>query len=415
MDYLNNLGSRAKAASINLMTASTALKNEALLNIAHDLVVHADEIVAANVKDIENARKNGMPEHMIDRLSLTAQRIKGVSDGVSQIAALPDPVGEVMESFTRPNGLKIEKKRVPIGVCAIIYESRPNVTADAACLCLKTSNAVILRGGSEAINSNRAIVSVMRGAIGRAGLPEDTVLLVEDTSRECVKRLMELSEYIDVLIPRGGAGLIKSVVENAKVPVIETGSGNCHVYVEKTADLDMAAKIVTNAKCQRPSVCNAAETLLIDREIAKPFWEKCAPLLKSKNVVLYGCDEFRKIEPSALPATDEEYYKEFNDYIMAVKVVSGIDEVISHISKYSTKHSEAIITQDSAQADKFCDEVDAAAVYVNASTRFTDGFEFGFGAEIGISTQKIHARGPMGLKELTSYKYVIHGSGQIRA
>lgn len=414
MDYINNLGLHAKAASIELMTASTCAKNEALSNIAHDLVEYAGDILTANATDIENSRANGMAIPMIDRLTLTHERIREISDAVSQIALLPDPIGEIIESFTRPSGLNIEKKRVPIGVCAIIYESRPNVTADAACLCLKTSNAVILRGGSEAINSNRAIVSVMRDAVGRAGISKDAILLVEDTSRECAKRLMELNEYIDVLIPRGGSGLIKTVVENAKVPVIETGSGNCHIYVEKTADLDMAAQICFNAKCQRPSVCNAAETLLLDREIAQAFWEKCAPLFKSKNVLLYGCDEFRAIEPAALPATDEEYYKEFNDYIMAVKVVSGIDEAIAHITKYSTKHSEAIITNDKKQADKFISEVDAAAVYVNASTRFTDGFEFGFGAEIGISTQKIHARGPMGLKELTSYKYVIHGNGQIR-
>jgi glutamate-5-semialdehyde dehydrogenase len=356
-----------------------------------------------------------MRQSLLDRLALTPDRIRGIADGVRQVAALDDPIGQIDKMATRPNGLVIGRKKVPLGVIAIIYEARPNVTVDAAVLCLKAGNAVILRGGKEAINSNTAFANIMRSAVAEAGLPEDCISLVSDTSRASAQELMLLTEYVDVLIPRGGAGLIKSVVENAKVPVIQTGVGNCHVYVDSDADLDMGAQIIFNAKCSRPSVCNAAETLLVARDIAPKFLPKAKALLDTKNTQLRGCPETRAIlGDSVVPATEEDYYTEFGDYILAVKVVSGVEEAIEHINKYNTGHSEAIVTNNYANSQRFLDAVDAAAVYVNASTRFTDGGEFGLGAEIGISTQKMHARGPMGLEQLTSSKFIIYGSGQIR-
>ena len=414
MTQLETQGKLAKQAALRLMTAGTAEKNRALANIADALEENAARILAANEADLTAAREGGMSEAMQDRLRLTAERIRGVADGVRAVAALPDPIGRA-ESVTRPNGLIITKRTVPLGVIAIIYEARPNVTADAASLCLKSGNAVILRGGKEAIRSNTAIVEIMRGAVEAAGLPADAVSIVSDTSRDSARALMCLSEYVDLLIPRGGAGLIRSVVENARVPVIQTGVGNCHIYVEKTADLQMAADILYNAKCSRPSVCNAAESLLVDREAAEAFLPLAKARLDEKQVELRGCEETRRIlGPSVIPATEEDYFTEYDDYILSVKVVSGPDEAIRHINEHGTGHSEAIVTNDYALSQRFLNEIDAAAVYVNASTRFTDGGEFGLGAEIGISTQKMHARGPMGLEHLTTYKYTVFGSGQIR-
>ncbi len=404
----------AKDASLKMSSVGTSVKDEALDRIAAALVEKADEIIAANKEDIENAVKNGIRTAMIDRLTLTRERIEGIAEGVRQIKALNDPIGEVTKMWTRPNGLTIGQKRVPMGVIAIIYEARPNVTVDAAALCLKTSNACILRGGSEAIRSNVAVMKIMQEAAYSAGIPEGMLNIIEDTSRETATELMKMNGYVDMLIPRGGKGLIKSVVENATVPVVETAAGNCHVYVDSEADTEMAVKIVLNAKVQRPSVCNAAETLLVDREIADTFIPRICSELSAKNVELRGDETTISLYRDAKKATDEDYYTEYNDYIMAVKVVDGIEEAIAHINKYNTKHSEAIVTDSYEKAQKFLNEVDAAAVYVNASTRFTDGFEFGFGAEIGISTQKMHVRGPMGLESLTSMKYVIYGNGQIR-
>ena len=404
----------AKDASLKMSSVGTSVKDEALERIAAALVEKADEIIAANKEDIENAVKNGIRTAMIDRLTLTKERIEGIAEGVRQIKALNDPIGEVTKMWTRPNGLTIGQKRVPMGVIAIIYEARPNVTVDAAALCLKTSNACILRGGSEAIRSNVAVMKIMQEAAYSAGIPEGMLNIIEDTSRETATELMKMNGYVDMLIPRGGKGLIKSVVENATVPVVETAAGNCHVYVDSEADTEMAVKIVLNAKVQRPSVCNAAETLLVDRKIADTFIPRICSELSAKNVELRGDETTISLYRDAKKATDEDYYTEYNDYIMAVKVVDGIDEAIAHINKYNTKHSEAIVTDSYEKAQKFLNEVDAAAVYVNASTRFTDGFEFGFGAEIGISTQKMHVRGPMGLESLTSMKYVIYGNGQIR-
>ncbi len=404
----------AKDASLKMSSVGTSVKDEALDRIAAALVEKADEIIAANKEDIENAVKNGIRTAMIDRLTLTKERIEGIAEGVRQIKALNDPIGEVTKMWTRPNGLTIGQKRVPMGVIAIIYEARPNVTVDAAVLCLKTSNACILRGGSEAIRSNVAVMKIMQEAAYSAGIPEGMLNIIEDTSRETATELMKMNGYVDMLIPRGGKGLIKSVVENATVPVVETAAGNCHVYVDSEADTEKAVKIVLNAKVQRPSVCNAAETLLVDRKIADTFIPRICSELSAKNVELRGDETTISLYRDAKKATDEDYYTEYNDYIMAVKVVDGIDEAIAHINKYNTKHSEAIVTDSYEKAQKFLNEVDAAAVYVNASTRFTDGFEFGFGAEIGISTQKMHVRGPMGLESLTSMKYVIYGNGQIR-
>ena len=405
----------AKSAAQKLINVSATEKNSALIAIADALIKRTDEILSANQIDIDNAKNNGTREAMIDRLTLTPERIKGISDGVREVAALNDPIGEVINMTQRPNGLMIGKKRVPMGVIGIIYEARPNVTVDAAVLCLKTSNAWVLRGGSEAINSNVAIMRIMQEAAYSCGIPKGTLNIIEDTSRETATALMRMNGYIDMLIPRGGKGLIRSVVENATVPVVETAAGNCHVYVDEFADLDMATKIVLNAKVQRPSVCNAAETLLIDSKIADRFIPVIFKELIDKNVEIRA-DEISKsiYSDGVISATDEDYYTEYNDYIIAVKVVNGVSEAIEHINKYNTKHSEAIITDSYENAQKFLNEVDAAAVYVNASTRFTDGFEFGFGAEIGISTQKMHARGPMGLEALTSVKYVVYGSGQIR-
>ena len=405
----------AKNATQKLISISTTTKNNALKAIADAIIDNADTIIKANKKDIDIARANGTREAMIDRLTLTADRIKGISDGVLQVMALNDPIGEVINMTKRPNGLIIGKKRVPMGVIGIIYEARPNVTVDAAVLCLKTSNACILRGGKEAINSNTAIMKIMQEAAYSVGIPEGTLNVIEDTSRETAIELMRMNDYIDMLIPRGGKGLIKSVVDNATVPVVETAAGNCHIYVDEYADFNMATEIVMNAKVQRPSVCNAAETLLIDRKIANKFVPLIFAKLQELNVEIRADEESIKIySDNIVLATEEDYYTEYNDYIISVTIVDGLCDAIEHINKYNTKHSEAIITDSYQHAQKFLNEVDAAAVYVNASTRFTDGFEFGFGAEIGISTQKMHARGPMGLEALTSIKYIVYGSGQIR-
>ncbi len=415
MTALERQGANARKAAMVLMTADTAAKNRALSEIAGAITARIDEVLAANKADTDTAAENGMSKALLDRLTLTKERIEGIVDGVRQIIGLPDPVGEVLERTVRPNGMEIERRSVPLGVIGIIYEARPNVTVDAAVLCLKAGNAVILRGGKEAFNSNRAFVNIMRDALEATGLPRDCVALVEDTSRQSATELMQLSEYLDVLIPRGGAGLIKSVVENSKVPVIETGVGVCHVYVDSDADLEKAADIIFNAKCSRPSVCNAAETLLVADSVAKQFLPMAKAKLDTKNVEIRGCERTREIlGDSVVPASEQDYRTEFGDYILAVKVISGVDEAIDFVNKYGTGHSEAIVTENKAAAERFLDGVDAAAVYANVSTRFTDGGEFGLGAEIGISTQKLHARGPMGLKQLTSCKYVIRGNGQIR-
>lgn len=414
MTQLEIMGAKAKEASRFLMTAGSK-KDDALNAIASALKENSKKIINANDIDIENGKKAGLTSSLLDRLKLTEERINSMANGVSEVANLPDPIGRVLDGRTLKNGLQIEKITVPMGVIGIIFEARPNVTSDAAALCLKAGSAVILRGGKEAINSNKAIAEIMRDAIEKAGLPRDCVSLVEDTTRQSATELMQLSDYLDVLIPRGGAGLIKSVVENAKVPVIETGVGNCHVYVDESADIDMAKSIIFNAKTSRPSVCNAIETVLVHKDIA----EKALPQIKAEldkmNVEIRGCDNTREIlGDCVVSATEKDYAQEFLDYILAVKVVDSIDDAIAHIAKYSTGHSESIITSDYQNANKFTSCVDSAAVYVNASTRFTDGGEFGLGAEIGISTQKLHARGPMGLNELTSSKFIIRGNGQIR-
>ena len=414
MTQLEIMGAKAKEASRFLMTAGSK-KDEALNAIAKALRENADKIIKANDIDIENGKKAGLTKSLLDRLKLTEERINGMADGVSEVASLADPVGRVLDGRTLKNGLQIEKITVPMGVIGIIFEARPNVTSDAAALCLKAGSAVILRGGKEAINSNKAIAEIMRDAIEGAGLPRDCVSLVEDTTRQSATELMQLSDYLDVLIPRGGAGLIKSVVENAKVPVIETGVGNCHVYVDKSADVDMAKSIIFNAKTSRPSVCNAIETVLVHKDIAEKALPEIKAELDKMNVEIRGCERTRAIlGDSVVPATENDYAIEFLDYILAVKVVDSLDDALAHIAKYSTGHSESIITSDYESANKFTACVDSAAVYVNASTRFTDGGEFGLGAEIGISTQKLHARGPMGLNELTSSKFIIRGNGQIR-
>ena len=415
MTQLEMQGLAAKNASRVLSIAGTARKNAALEAIASALEARREEILCANQEDMAAAKAAGMRPSLQDRLALDDSRIAGIVDGVRQVAALPDPIGEITKMSTRPNGLTIGKRRVPLGVIGIIYEARPNVTVDAAALCLKSGNTVILRGGKEAFHSNQAFVSIMRDALESAGLPRDCVALVTDTTRQSATELMNLTEYLDVLIPRGGAGLIKNVVENAKVPVIQTGVGVCHVYVHGEADLDMAARIIHNAKTSRPSVCNAAECLLVDRAVARDFLPMAWQLLQTKNVELRGCPETRAILGDfVVPATEEDWDTEFGDYILAVKVVGGFEEAVEFIHAHGTGHSEAIVTNNYFAAQQFLDRVDAAAVYVNASTRFTDGNEFGLGAEIGISTQKMHARGPMGLEELTSSKFVIYGTGQIR-
>ncbi len=408
------MGRNAKLASRKLAVAGEK-KNNALKAIADALIENTDKIMQANRLDLENGEKNGLTAALIDRLRLDEKRIQGIAQGVLEVAALPDPIGTVISGSTRPNGLEITKVRVPLGVIGMIYESRPNVTVDAAVLCLKSGNAVILRGGKEAINSNKCLASLMQDALEKTGLDRCSVQLIEDTSRQSSVELMELTEYLDVLIPRGGKGLIRAVVENAKVPVIETGAGNCHVFVDESADIDMAANIIYNAKTSRPSVCNAIETILVHENIA----EKALPVIKArldeKNVELHGCEKTAAIlGDCVIPADESDWETEYGDYKLAVKVVSSIDEAMEHISKYSTGHSECIVTSSYNNSKKFVAGIDAAAVYVNASTRFTDGGMFGLGAEIGISTQKLHTRGPMGLNELTSMKFIIEGDGQIR-
>ncbi len=415
MSYTEELGKRAKAAEAAAASASTSLKNNALAAISKALLANKELIIAENAKDIANAKANGMTEAKQDRLKLDEKRIEGIAKGVDELISLADPIGEIIGGANRPNGLQIIKTRVPLGVIGIIFESRPNVTVDAAALCLKAGNVVILKGGKEAINSNICLGNIMRKAIEEAGLPADMIQVIEKTDRETTTELMRLNGYVDVIIPRGSANLIQAVVKNATVPVIETGAGNCHVYVDASADLDMAVEITDNAKTQRPSVCNAIESLLVHKDIADKFLPMIAERFKAHNVKLYGCDKTIAIlGDSVEKATETEYATEFNDFIIAIKVVDDIDEAIAHIRKYSTRHSECIVTSSLENAQKFQKQVDAAAVYVNASTRFTDGGEFGFGAEIGISTQKLHARGPMGLTELTTVKYLINGNGQIR-
>ncbi len=415
MTYIETLGAKAKAAEHAAASASAKLKNEALKSIADALIQNTSLIIEKNKLDLENAVKNGMSVSMQDRLMLNEKRISDIASSVLKLIEAEDLIGSVDYGVIRPNGLKICKTRVPLGVIGIIFESRPNVTVDAATLCLKAGNTVILKGGKEAINSNKCLADVMRAAVEKAGLPADVIQLVEDTSREAAAELMKLNKYLDVLIPRGGAGLINAVVNQATVPVIETGTGNCHVYVDESADIQMAADIVNNGKTQRPSVCNAVESLLVHKNIA----EAALPVIKSKldehNVEIRGCKKTAEILGDCVTlASDDDYATEFLDFIISVKVVDSIEEAIEHIQKYSTRHSECIVTKSLENAEKFQREVDAAAVYVNASTRFTDGGEFGFGAEIGISTQKLHARGPMGLHELTTVKYLINGNGQIR-
>ncbi|MCM3795836.1 glutamate-5-semialdehyde dehydrogenase [Priestia megaterium] len=414
MSELQFKGKQAKEASYFLGNVTSEQKQQALYKMAAALLDQQEAILKANELDVEKAVQKGTSKAMLDRLSLNEERIHGMADGLRQVAALSDPVGEVLSMAKRPNGLQIGQQRVPIGVIGIIYEARPNVTCDAAGLCLKAGNAVILRGGSEAFYSNQAIVSVLSQAAASAGLPEHSVQLIEDTSRETALELMKLNEYIDVLIPRGGAGLIEAVVKNATVPVIETGTGNCHIYVDEEYDRDMAANIVINAKTSRPAVCNSAEKLIIHERAAHEFLPIIVQALREKDVEVRGDERALTIVPDLVPAANEDWKKEYLDFIMAVKIVDDIDEAISHINVHSSHHSEAIVTTNYAHAQCFLQRVNSAAVYVNASTRFTDGEEFGFGAEIGISTQKLHARGPMGLKELTTLKYIIYGDGQIR-
>lgn len=414
MNALTEQASRARTAWLDLQTADSRIKNRALCNIAEALKADVGPILEANAHDIEKARQNGMSEAFIERLTLNEERIRKMAEGVLQVADLPDPVGEIMEEWDRPNGLHIQKVRVPLGVIGIIYESRPNVTVDAAALCLKSGNAVILRGGSDAFESNRALMDSLRRAVAEAGLNPDCVSLVMDTSRETVNQLMRLNEYVDVLIPRGGKGLIHSVVQNATVPVIQTGDGVCHVYVDGECDQAMAQKVAVSAKVSRPSVCNSAETLLVDSAIAREFLPKCLEELREKGVEIRGCQRVQAICPWVNPASEQDWDTEYNDLIYSVKVVDGVEAAIEHINRHGTRHSEAIMTSNLEHARLFQGKVDAAAVYHNASTRFTDGGEFGFGAEIGISNQKLHARGPMGLRELTTSKYIICGDGQVR-
>ena len=414
MSSLISMGQKAKEASYELGVASPGQKNEALTFMAEELIKAKEEIIKANEIERQNAIKKGITDALLDRLSLDDSRIEAMAQGLLDIVKLQDPVGEVTNMWQMPNGLQIGQKRVPIGVLGIIYESRPNVTSDAAGLCLKSGNAVILRGASDAINSNKAVAKALVAGIKRSGLPQDCVQLLEDTSRETAREMMRLNNYIDVLIPRGGAGLIKSVVQNATVPVIETGTGNCHIFVDETADLEMAKAIVLNAKVQRPGVCNAAEKLLVHEAVANEFLPTIVKALRENGVEVRGCDKAQAIVDDIKVIEEPEWHQEYLDLIIAVKVVKDVDEAIKHINKYNTGHSESIVTESYKNSQKFLQRVDAAAVYVNASTRFTDGGEFGFGGEIGISTQKLHARGPMGLKELTTSKYIIFGDGQIR-
>lgn len=411
---VRNLAKLAKAASLQLAATSAKTRNNALNAMAEALLLHAEEILAANALDVQAAKEAGIRASYIDRLTLTPSRLEGMANGLRKVALLPDPIGKSDCAFTRPNGLHIEKRRVPLGVIGIIYEARPNVTADAVALCIKSGNACVLRGGSEAIRSNSAVCDCLTEAAEKAGIPKGSIQLLRNTSREEAGEMMRLNGLIDVLIPRGGAGLIKSVVEQASVPVIETGSGVCHVYIDESANLEMAASIIENAKCSRPSVCNAAETLLVHASVAGQYLPEIGRRLIARGVEL-RCDARAKaLIPGALDATEEDWSTEYGDLILSIKVVNSLDEAMAHIQTYGTHHSDAIVTESYVRAERFLNEVDSAAVYVNASTRFTDGEEFGFGAEIGISTQKLHARGPMGLDELTTVKYVVRGSGQIR-
>ncbi|MBC2675910.1 glutamate-5-semialdehyde dehydrogenase [Listeria booriae] len=414
MSGLVEMGKRAKVAALALSQAKTKQKNEALLALAERLVANTAVILAANEKDLAAAADNGVKDAMLDRLRLTAERVVDMAEGVKQVATLADPIGEVTHMWKNEADLTIGKQRVPLGVIGIIYESRPNVTVDAAVLCFKTGNATILRGGSEAFHSNIALVKIIRESLAASNFSADAVQILEDTSREIAQALMKLNAYLDVLIPRGSARLIQAVLENATVPVIETGTGNCHVYIDKEAQQEMATKIIVNAKASRPSVCNAAETLLIHEAVAPAFLLSIIAKLREENVEIRGDEQVAAVVPDVIAATESDWETEFADYILAIKVVPSDDAAIAHINQYGTKHSEAIVTDNYFTSQKFLQQVDAAAVYVNASTRFTDGFEFGFGAEIGISTQKLHARGPMGLNELTSTKYIIYGEGQIR-
>lgn len=411
---LTTMGQLAKNASRKLNKLSKPIKNACLLTVARNLIDHTDMILEANEKDIANGKANQMPDSLLDRLRLTPERIEGIAEGVRQVAMLEDPIGEVLSMKERPNGLMIGKKRVPLGVIGIIYESRPNVTVDAFSLCFKTSNAVILRGGSDAIHSNIALVAIIKESLEEMHVTSDAIFLLEDTSRETATKLMRLNEYIDVLIPRGGAGLIRSVVQNATVPVIETGTGNCHVYIDASADPAMAVNIVKNAKLQRLGVCNACESMVVHKDIADTVMPMLIAMLKENQCEIRGDEQTQQYDRQVVPATENDYATEYLDKIISAKVVNSIDEAIEHINRNSTGHSEAIVTKDYENAQRFLNEIDSAAVYVNASTRFTDGFEFGFGAEIGISTQKLHARGPMGLEALTTTKYIIYGNGQVR-
>lgn len=413
--YIDDLGKKAVKVKGRIATASTGEKNRILEEIARNLRANAPEILRENEKDIGAAREHGISDTMVDRLRLTEERISGIADACMELVGLEDPVGEILEGSLRPNGMRITKVRVPMGVVGIIYESRPNVTVDAAALCIKSGNAAILRGGKEAIHSNQILMKVMQQAVAACGFPPEIVQLVEDTSREVSTQMMRANEYIDILIPRGGAGLIQAIVKNATVPVIETGTGNCHIYVDEFCDMDMAVDITDNGKTQRPSVCNALETCLVHEKVAEAFLPKLAERFQAHQVEIRGCERTREIlGEQVVLATEEDYATEFLDYIMSIRVVNSIEEAIDHIRKYSTGHSECIITKDYDHAEKFQREVDSACVYVNCSTRFTDGGEFGLGAEIGISTQKLHVRGPMGLRELTTMKYWINGNGQIR-
>lgn len=414
MTDLNVLGERAVAAKYEMQMLSTKTKNDALTKVAQRLVADQESILLANTKDIKKGEENGMHPGLLDRLRLTEDRIKAMAEGLMQVVELPDPIGEVLSTTTRPNGLKINKVRVPLGVIGIIYESRPNVTADAFGLCFKSGNAVILKGGSDAIHSNIAITASIRAALAECGLCEDAILLIEDTDREVTRQFMKMNDYVDVLIPRGSAGLIRTVVENSTIPVIETGSGNCHIYVDKDADIEKAIPIIFNAKTQRIGVCNACESLVVHEAISEKLLPALADALKEKNVEIRADKLAMAFIADCKEATEEDFATEYLDYILSVKTVSDVKEAVAHINRNNTKHSEAIITENPEVAEQFLRGVDAACVYVNASTRFTDGFEFGFGAEIGISTQKLHARGPMGLPELTSYQYRIMGEGQVR-
>lgn len=414
MEYLEALGQRAVAAKYELQKLTKEVKNATLLETAAAFIKETDRILAANAKDYEIAKQGGMAEGLLDRLKLTPERIEAMAEGLRQIAALEDPVGEIIESFDRPNGLQIDKVRVPMGVIGIIYEARPNVTADAFGLCFKTGNAVILKGGKDAFYSNEAITAVIRETLERIQISPDAIQLITDNDRAVTTAFMQLKQYVDVLIPRGGAGLIRAVVENSTIPVIETGTGNCHIYVDEDADLEKAVPIIINAKTQRIGVCNACESLLVHERIADCFLPVLGKALREKNVEMRGDKKVRDLIPEAVEATEEDYGTEYLDYIISMKTVASVEEAVAHINRYNTRHSDAILTENAAHAETFLQGVDSACVYVNASTRFTDGFEFGFGAEIGISTQKLHARGPMGLRELTTYKYLIRGNGQIR-